>query len=79
MCSVRNRFLTLGGGQASITWVEIIFLLEDPLLFSIPGCVYNRGLYCGGVPYTLISFSGELYPLSSKFKHSDDGLGFSVV
>lgn len=79
---MRKVFLTLGDGQGSIAWVEITaFSLEDQLVFSIPGYVYNRGLYCDVVPYMLISvfFQGSFSPLSSKFKYPDDGLDFSVA
>lgn len=60
---MRKVFLTLGDSQGSIAWVEITVVpLEDPFVFSVPGYVYNRGLYCDVVPYMLISlfFSGEL-------------------
>lgn len=41
--------------KAALNVWKSVFPLEDALLFNIPGCVYNRGLYCDVIPYMLIS------------------------
>lgn len=78
-CSVRKG---LGDGQGSIAWLEITALpLDDPLVFNIPGYVYNGActVMLFHTCWSLWFFQESFCPLCSKFKCPDDGLGFLVI